>query len=354
MHWQSIAPDPTARTRPPHFNGASPAAYPARNWASWDAIIRGAQQYGIKVDLDLGGRAPLWAMPAGTKKVGQGSVYPSPSEYAGFVEAVGKRYSGDYLPPHSAKPLPRISFWSVWNEPDYISSLQPQSSGTKLATPIVGETYRTLVDAAWKGLHATGHGSDEFVWGELAPRYTGLLRGLAPLVVLRAMYCVDTHYRPLRGTAAGALGCPTTSAGSRSFRFQHPALFGASGVSVHPYSRWYPPNEERYPNCSDCTSLGDIGHLTAGLDRLQRVYGSNKRFPIYSTEYGYQTSPPKRSPDPTSHDLFVSPSTAAAYINWAEYISYRNPRLASYDQYLLNDPARPTPDNDYGSFAERP
>jgi hypothetical protein len=128
-------------------------------------------------------------------------------------------------------------------------------------------------------------------------------------------------------------------------------LFEATGVSDHPYSRWYPPNEERYPNCGQCTSLGDIGHLTAALDRLQRVYGSHKRFPVYSTEYGYQTSPPKKSPDPKSHDLFVSESTAAAYINWAEYLSYRNPRIASYDQYLLIDPARPTAANDWGSYA---
>ena len=26
------------------------------------------------------------------------------------------------------------------------------------------------------------------------------------------------------------------------------------------------------------------------------------------------------------------------YLNWAEYISWRNPRIASYDQYLLTDP----------------
>jgi hypothetical protein len=34
----------------------------------------------------------------------------------------------------------------------------------------------------------------------------------------------------------------------------------------------------------------------------------------------------------------VSPATAAYYINWAEYISWRNPIVASYDQYLLTDP----------------
>lgn len=345
MFWNTVAPNPYSRRAPVGFHGISPAAYPARNWAPYDDLIKEASYSGISINLDLAGRAPLWAMPPGTKKIMQGSVYPSPRDYEAWVQAVGKRYSGTY---HG---LPRVTFWSIWNEPDYISSLQPQSTGRHLQVPIAGETYRNLVDAAWKALHTSGHGNDQIIWGELAPRYTGPIRGLPPLVTLRAMYCVSSNYRPLRGTAAMDLGCPTSAAGTRTFPSQHPALFRASGVSDHPYSRWYPPNKELYPNCGQCTSLGDIGHLTSALDRLQRVYGSHKRFEIYSTEYGYQTSPPKKSPDPKSHDLFVSWSTAAAYINWAEYLSYRNPRIASYDQYLLYDPAAPTADNDWGSYA---
>jgi hypothetical protein len=43
----------------------------------------------------------------------------------------------------------------------------------------------------------------------------------------------------------------------------------------------------------------------------------------------------------------ISPDTAAYYINWAEYLSWRNPRLKSYDQYLLVDP--PAPHNTFAS-----
>ena len=38
-------------------------------------------------------------------------------------------------------------------------------------------------------------------------------------------------------------------------------------------------------------------------------------------------------------------------MNWAEYISWRNPRLQSFAQYLLYDPLKPTRDNDWGGFA---
>ena len=77
------------------------------------------------------------------------------------------------------------------------------------------------------------------------------------------------------------------------------------------------------------------------------------RFPIFDTEFGYITSPPKRSPDPGSRGkvLYVSPATAAFYMNWAEYISWRNPRIRSFAQYPMYDPFRPLKSNDWGGFA---
>ncbi len=62
------------------------------------------------------------------------------------------------------------------------------------------------------------------------------------------------------------------------------------------------------------------------------VYHGTARLPIWSTEFGYQTTPP----DP--EESTVSPTTAAYYLNWAEYITYENPRLKSFDQFLLTDP----------------
>jgi hypothetical protein len=224
--------------------------------------------------------------------------------------------------------------------------------------------YRGLLGAAWRSLEATGHSpaSDTIAFGELAPRgesFWGVFSGMTPLTFLRALYCVDSSYRPLRGTAARIRGCPTTPAASRRFRAQNPALFHASGVSDHPYMRWYKPDHELNPDptnhlsTADYASLGVIGHLTSALDRLQRVYGSPTRFPIYNTEFGYITSPPKHSPDPMAsvRVIYLSPAVAADYMNWAEYLSWRNPRIRSFQQYLLYDPLRPTRKNDWGGFA---
>jgi hypothetical protein len=72
------------------------------------------------------------------------------------------------------------------------------------------------------------------------------------------------------------------------------------------------------------------------LDHLNRIYGSRSHFNVWSTEYAYRTRPPDK--------VGVSLTNQAYYLNWAEYISYKQRRFSSFNQYLLVDP--PT-----GSFA---
>lgn len=363
VRWSYIAPNVNSKRAPRNFNAANPAAYPAANWLIWDQIVTAAKQYGIALDLDVVGNAPRWAQGPGAPSGNtNGNWNPSPSMYEAFVHALGVRYSGSYDPQlkrtvrGSSDDLPRVSFWSVWNEPDYGPSLAPQGVPGNLTIENSPRMYRNLVDAAWSALHQTGHGGDTFIWGELAPRgnnYWGVYSGMKPLVFLRALYCVDSSYRPLRGAAAQARGCPTTAAASQQFRASNPALFEANGVSDHPYMRWYPPNDEVQPD-PDYSSLGQIGNLEHSLDRLQRVYGSRTRFPIWNTEFGYLTTPPKHDNqlEPGNQRFpWVSQTTAAYYLNWAEYISWRDPRIVSFFQYLLHDPLQATLLTDWGGYA---
>jgi hypothetical protein len=371
MRWQTVAPRPNAKHGPRHFNGADPGAYPAANWGVWDAVALAGRRYGIRVDFDLMGGAPRWALGRGRPAHNSNPNWePSAAAFGAFVHAVGLRYSGNYNPvtdtidPGNPNDLPRVNFWSIWNEPNYGPSLAPQGVPGHLSIENSPRLYRNLLATAWRSLVATGHSpsSDTIAFGELAPRGQsnwGVFSGMTPLAFLRALYCVDSRYHPLRGGAARARGCPSTAAGSRRFRAQNPALFTASGVADHPYMRWYAPNHEPNPDptnhlaTTDYSSLAVIGHLTRALDRLVRVYGSRTKFPVYDTEFGYITSPPKRSPDPTSsvRVLYLSPKVAAAYMNWAEYLSWRDPRLRSFEQYLLYDPLRPNRGNDFGGFA---
>ena len=341
VRWRYVTPEAWATATPAHFDGASPAAYPASNWAPYDALDRQAQARHIGVMFDITGGAPNWAMgPGAPNAVTAGGVWkPSATRFEAFVRAVGERYSGSYKPPGAATPLPRVSFWSLWNEPNLgEANLAPQTTDNS-AVEVAPALYRDLLDAGWTALHQTGHASDTILIGELAPlglsvrgMYPGVFGYMEPLRFLRALYCVGSSLRPLQGAAAAARSCPTTAAGSRNFARQHPALFQATGFAMHPYpSGGVAPNVVLPVDDPDFVYLATIQRLTRFLDRVTGVYGAASRYPIYSTEYGYKTNPPFPGGAPVN--------VAATYLNWAEYLSWRNPRLRSYDQYLLEDPS---------------
>jgi hypothetical protein len=336
MHWSDIAPSPASRQRP-NFNAADPAAYPASGWTTYDAVARRLAARGMTLYLDLVPPVPRWASgPGAPKPASQTEWRPSAAAFGQFVHAVGIRYSGHYVPAGASAPLPRVRFWSIWNEPNLGIELAPEAVPNS-KVEVAPSLYRGLVDSAWSALHATGHGQDTILIGEVAPagatfgNAPGVFAAMAPLRFLRALYCVDAAYHPLTGTAASQRGCPTTSAASAGFAAAHPGLFHASGFADHPYSQGLPPNQPT-PGEPDYAELAEIGKVGQTLDTLQRVYGSHTVFPIYSTEFGYQTRPPD-----TEAGL-VSQPVAAAYLNWSEYLTWLNPRLRTYDQYLMNDP----------------
>ena len=153
------------------------------------------------------------------------------------------------------------------------------------------------------------------------------------------MPTASTRAPQRRGDCGYAITLITTR---RFFARPSLVLFGATGFSAHLYSNYGPPDGEFFRTCVHsglCASLGDIGDLTGALDRSLGAYGSHKKYEIYDTEYGYQTAPPRKS-----QYGVVSQATAASWLNWAEYISWKNPRLASFDQYQLTDPTQPAID----------
>ena len=239
-------------------------------------------------------------------------------------------------------PLPRVGSWSIWNEPNVgSSSLSPQAvDGVEVAPRL----YRALANVAYAGLLATGHAprTDTILVGETASTGhldPGLALGMQPLRFLRALYCVDGNYRPLRGEPARLRGCPVDAAGSRVFRADNPALFQATGWSHHPYNLIAGPDVPSPAADPDWVTLADLPKLERALDAVQEVYGSPRRWPIYLTEYGFETNPPRS-------DLPTTPALQAAYLNQSEYMTWRDPRVRLLTQYLLQDspPGR-------GSFA---
>ena len=345
MQWGYMTPGAVSHTRPAGFDAVNPAAYPAPAWAPYDAVVRAAATRGMGLDLALEAPAPLWAtapgVPPGTSAGFLGSWEPSAKEFGLFVKAVGTRYDGHYTPPGATAPLPAVRFWSIWNEPNYGQQLAPQAvdNSTVEMSPLL---YRELLDAAWASLGQTGHGGDKILIGEVAPRgqttggQPGNFSGMVPLRFIRALYCVNGSLHALQGTAATQRGCPATASASKAFPKDNPGLFHATGFAVHPYPQGQVTPNVPTKNEPDYADLPKLPELEATLDGAIAAYGLTVKYPIYNTEFGYQTNPPEKIA------RAISPTLAAYYMNWAEYISWSDPRVASWNQYLLTDPPPPS------------
>jgi hypothetical protein len=340
--WNMIAPDAASPTAPAGLDASNPSAYPQGSWAPYDAVVREAAAHGLKLDFVLTGGAPSWAVgqDAPPSQRSTGAWKPSAAAYGQFVQAVAARYSGSYKPPGVSSPLPAVGFWEIWNEPNWGVSLEPQMALKPLRI-VAARLYRDMFDSAWSALQRAGAGRDTILTGGLSPRGitvppdTALAAAInvsSPIGFTQTLYCVDSAYRPLRGAAAVQAGCPTSAAGSGHFRKAHPGLFDVDGYGIHPYPVSLPPTQADASG-PGTVEFNQIPKLTSTLDRIQGIYGSNRQLSVYNTEFGYVTHPPN------TNTGYVSPAVAARYINWAEYLTWRNPRLATTMQYLLSDPA---------------
>lgn len=311
MSWSFVAPSTNSR-RKPHFDATNPSSYPAHRWAPFDDLDRQATSVGLRVYMELGGSAPRWASHGGAK--GVNIVRPNAGEFAKFVKAVGRRYSGSFI------GLPRVSLWSVWNEPNLISWLAPQYGRGNV--PVSPGIYRSLIYAADDGLRASGHGGDQLLIGELLPFARSGITGnikVRPLAFLRELACVDAHYRPYRGRAASARGC------------QHFRPLPGTGVSYHPYTLAGGPNVST-PNPDDA-SIANLGRVTRTLDTLGRAGRLQTRHMLlWLTEFGFQTNPPDQYETPLRR--------VPGFLGEAEWLAFHNPRVVSYSQYpLIDDPS---------------
>ena len=331
VFWQQLAPA-NDQLEKPGFDSADPAGYQAPVWEKYDALIRGAQARGILVNLNLTSPIPRWASTESPRADLQQTFNPNPEEFGKFVRAVGTRYSGSY------NGLPRVDYWSIWNEPNQAGWLTPQWSpdprNAKSQVDAAPSIYRNLVANAWQALADTGHGSDTILIGETAPQGQGKAKAISQsidaLKFVRRLYCVDNNLNVLKGAQASLRNCPGDVA---TFVAQNPGLFKATGYAHHPYALLTPPS--RPQKNPDHISMADLRDLSRELMRIYQRYGqktqSKRGVPLYLTEYGYQTKP-----DPVT---YVSFNRQAAWINEAEYIAFRNPNVRAVNQFLLVDDA---------------
>lgn len=257
LRWDHIAP-----WKPRH---AADPADPAYNWSSADALVRGLHRHGIDVLLTIWG-APPWAN--GWAKPNWAPL--SPSATALFATAAATRY-------------PWVRKWEVWNEPNQVGGLYPNSPRLyvqRLLNPTVAALHRL-------------NPANVVAGGATSPRATQ-----TALSAIRFM----------RGMRA---------AGARFDVYSH-----------HPYPRWFKRRRPETPlQTLPCTQWLTMASLQCLLREVARNFGGKR---VWLTEYGYKTNPPDRSRG-------VSPTLQARYLAEANRRVYRAPRVDVLINFLIRD-----------------
>ncbi|MEK6277507.1 MAG: hypothetical protein AABM29_05800 [Actinomycetota bacterium] len=299
ISWRNIAPSPGSSDKP-SFDATDPAAYPGANWGALDEIVRGTTQRGMTLLLTPTSPIPDWASASGESMFAN----PDADEFGKFVQALGTRYSGTFSPPPGSPVdppvplLPRISAWSVYNEANLTLFLRPQFKGGK---SVAGKLYRSLFLAAQRALQNTGHGNDDILIGETSPGPGR--KGTDPVTFVRGVFCLNRNFQ----------------------RKGNCEPINATGWAQHPYDPFNPP----YERTEGLINIASIGQLIRALNRAAASGAATRRLPIFVTEYGIESVPDRK--------YGVSQLRQAEYIGISEYLMYRNPRIYSFGQYLMQD-----------------
>ena len=325
INWSTLAPSPSAHTVPKGFNGKDPESYRASRWAVIDSLVRQTSDRGIDLLLSPSGPGPLWAngkcSTRERRAAPRGGCKTNPSRYRDFVTALAKRYDGKYVPPGEAGPLPKVTRWSLWNEPNLASWLYPSIATVRGKVVSVGaKYYRALVVAGAGALRANGHARDQILLGETGP--LGARSSSSPVPFYEALFCMNSHGKRLRGAAAKKVGCP------RKLK-----RLPVTGIAHHPYTRgaFQPLTAKQRPG--DLT-ISKLSKLRTILRRGAHVgaISSSAAGHIYLTEFGVSSRPPAK---PRLYG--VSLTRQAEYINEAEYLAWRNSAVRSFAQFQIED-----------------
>lgn len=325
--WRAFAPDHRALTRPASLTDPTDSSqYDPTVFDVHDHMLRVASRLGIKVLFNVTGGAPVWATGRRNGHFVSLQYKPNAKAFRQFVQMLGTRYDGAHTDENQGgTKIPRVSMWSIWNEPNQGAGLQPQWERDAKArlVPVAPRIYRGLAQGMLSALRATGHGGDTILLGETAPRgvnrrtVTGSLR---PVPFLAGLLCLDaTTLAPLAGQAARDQGCNLKSASRR---------LAVTGYGHHPYSIVSSPDTTD-PDVRDIT-LADAPRLGRLLDAGAAEGILPAGLPYWWTEYGWQTLPP----DPVRG---VDPLLQAQWLAEAERQTRTDPRTAALTQFLMLD-----------------
>src|SRR5581483_2775879 len=301
---------PWAVSRGPKPSDPSDPGDPAYDWSLYDRLVRYAATNGIKVVFSIL-FTPGWA----NGNAGRNVAPAHPTDLEAFAYAAAVRYSGYWTPPpwqqdpsygDGAMPLPAVTMWTAWNEPNNPVWLKPQY--VRVAGKWIMESalqYARICTAVYTGVHAV----------LISPE-----RGPVPG---EQVACGVTGPR---GNDAPRSSRPEPDPISFMVAAKHFGLEKFDVWAHHPYPLSGADPPAYVPAATEhAVLLGNIGTLLA---KLTQLWGPKH---LWITEYGYQTNPP-------NHTIFgVSWKRQAAYLAQAYAIANANPRIDMLVWFLLRD-----------------
>ncbi|MFP5361269.1 MAG: hypothetical protein ACLGI5_00905 [Thermoleophilia bacterium] len=329
-----------ARKQRKRFKPKDPRTYPTRNWDRYDNLVKDATKFGMRVYLTITGPGPSYAHRRAPKsqRRNAGTYKPFPTRFRDFVEAVGRRYSGRTRDENGVRrALPRVSLWSIWNEPNQPGWLTPQyEKRDGQVVPAAPALFRKLYHAGVQGLERAGHNtqSDGIFIGETAPlgsTQRGPRNGMRPVPFLRELLCLKPDGTTYDGADAARRDCDD---------FARNGALKATAYAHHPYTKKVAPTKA--PSSPDEVTIANIGALGPLLDTLSAQSAGKipAGMPILLTEFGYESNPPDKRNG-------ISYTRQAQFNQLGDFLAYNEPRVQAMTHFLLRDvaPLRRYPKN---------
>jgi hypothetical protein len=293
LNWRDVS-----LTKPAFGTFDDPASY---RWSKpgvydYDDVVRAAAARNIGVMFTILD-TPAWA-GGGTR----GQLAPTNMAWLqAFARAAATRYSGVYADSTGAL-LPRVRYWTAWNEPNSPNFLRPQYKRINGRWVIwSARRYAQMCTAVFRGVHTAEAASAISPRGKVACGVTNPGGNNYP---------------------RGRRGAPTPLPFIRAMKAGKPKF---DVFAHHPYASRPLETPTTLPSSRTRITLANLGVLIRELNRLG--WGSKR---VWLTEYGYQTKPP-------DGNFGVTPTKQAAYLRQSYAIAKRNRRVDMFVWFLLKD-----------------
>jgi hypothetical protein len=292
-----------AKSRPTDPTDPGDQAY---DWAIYDRLVRYATQYNIKVVFSIL-FTPGWANGGKARTTAPKNF----KDLQNFAYAAAERYSGLWTPPTwqqdpsnptTALPLPKVSMWTAWNEPNNPIWLAPQYKrvGGKWRVESAFQ-YAKICNAIYNGVHTPGLAltGEKVACGVTGPKGNDAPTTTRPSVDPITFLVQAKHF------------------GMKKFDVYAHHPYADIGNNESP--TFVPKGKFKRR-----VQLGNIGLL---ITQLTKLYGSKH---LWITEYGYQTNPPDKK-------YGVSYAKQALWMKQSYAIARKNKRIDMMLWFLVRD-----------------